>query len=235
MDVISDRLSRISALRPNHRDPKHTSRSGSTSNSEELVRLIDGESRINRLGGHIRLRRRFPQPCVRKMDSRILPLVVSCPADFICDSGQWLFLDTETTGLAGGTGTYAFLVGLAWWEEDGFVVEQYFMRDHGEEPSLLLEVLERLSQRRVLVTYNGKSFDWPLLQTRFQMTRIGAIPESLVHLDLLHPARQIWRLCLKSLALEQLEKHILHLDRGQDIPSATRGILIFFGAVRPRR
>jgi uncharacterized protein YprB with RNaseH-like and TPR domain len=221
MDVLSDRLSRISALRPNHRDPKHTSRSGSTSNSEELVRLIDGESRINRLGGHIRLRRRFPQPCVRKMDSRILPLVVSCPADFICDSGQWLFLDTETTGLAGGTGTYAFLVGLAWWEEDGFVVEQYFMRDHGEEPSLLLEVLERLSQRRVLVTYNGKSFDWPLLQTRFQMTRIGAIPESLVHLDLLHPARQIWRLCLKSLALEQLEKHILHLDRGQDIPSAT--------------
>ena len=90
-------------------------------------------------------------------------------------SANGCFWIPKRPGLAGGTGTYAFLVGLAWWEEDGFVVEQYFMRDHGEEPSLLLEVLERLDQRRVLVTFNGKSFDWPLLQTRFQMTRMGAV------------------------------------------------------------
>jgi len=95
------------------------------------------------------------------------------------------------------------------------------MRNHGEEPSLLLGILERLEQRRVLITFNGKSFDWPLLQTRFQMTRVRAVPELSAHLDLLHPARQIWRLSLKSVALAQLERHVLQLDRGQDIPSET--------------
>ena len=148
------------------------------------------------------------------MSPGALKLLAPDSTDTVCDTGQWLFLDTETTGLAGGTGTYAFLVGLGWWEEDGFVVEQFFMRNHGEEPSLLLDILDRLNQRRVLVTFNGKSFDWPLLQTRFQMTRIGAVPEPLAHLDLLHPARQIWRLRLQSVALTQLERHILHFDRG---------------------
>jgi tetratricopeptide (TPR) repeat protein len=112
-------------------------------------------------------------------------------------------------------------VGLAWWEKDGLIVEQYFMRNHSEEPSLLLGILERLRQRRVLVTYNGKSFDWPLLQTRFQMTRVGEVPDPLAHLDLLHPARQIWRLRIGSVALERVERRILHVDRGQDIPSST--------------
>jgi len=150
-----------------------------------------------------------------------LQRIASGPMDVLGDAGQWLFLDTETTGLAGGSGTYAFLVGLAWWEEARFVVEQHFMRDHGEEPSLLLEVLERLAQRRILVTFNGKSFDWPLLQTRYQMTRVGSAPAPLAHLDLLHPARRLWRLDLESVALAKLEKHILRLDRGEDIPSAT--------------
>jgi hypothetical protein len=186
-----------------------------------LIQLLEGESRINRLGGHIRVRRRLAQPQAREMGSRALRLIASKSVDSLCDSSQWLFLDTETTGLSGGTGTYAFLVGLAWWEEDGFAVEQHFMRDHSEEPSLLLEVLERLAQRRVLVTFNGKSFDWPLLQTRYQVTRVGAIPEPAAHLDLLHPARQLWGVRLESVALAQLERHILRLDRGQDIPSET--------------
>ncbi len=96
------------------------------------------------------------------------------------------------------------------------------MRDHSEEPSLLLDILERLDQRRVLVTFNGKSFDWPLLQTRFQMTRASErFPSLLAHLDLLHPARQLWRLRLQSVALTQLERHVLQFDRGQDIPSET--------------
>jgi hypothetical protein len=133
-----------------------------------------------------------------------------------------LFLDTETTGLSGGTGTYAFMVGLAWWEGVEFVVEQYFMQDYIEERSLLHEISERLAERRVLVTFNGKSFDWPLLTTRFQMSRLSAaVPELAGHLDLLHPARRLWGLDLRSVALTQLERHILKLDRGPDIPSAT--------------
>jgi uncharacterized protein len=220
MDRIEDKLSRVSALRPRSRVPSIQS-SGVAANSEELLRMLEGEDRLNRLGKCIRVQRRFAEPNVTEMNPRALRLLAPDPTESLCDSNQWLFLDTETTGLAGGTGTYAFLVGLAWWEADGFVVEQYFMRDHSEEPSLLLEVLDRLAQRRVLVTFNGKSFDWPLLKTRYQMTRTGAVPEPVAHLDLLHPARQIWRLQLRSVALSQLERQVLQLDRGEDIPSAT--------------
>ncbi len=221
MDVIADRLSRVAALRPRSRMPELLPGTGGLSNSEKLVQLVEGESRVNRLGGHIRVQRLHAQPRAERMDSRSLRLIASDSVDVLRDSSQWLFLDTETTGLAGGTGTYAFLVGLGWWEEDGFRVEQYFMRDHSEEPSILLEVLEHLARRRVLVTFNGKSFDWPLLQTRYRMTRVGTAPEPLVHLDLLHPARRLWRLQLNSVAQAQLERHVLKLDRGQDIPSET--------------
>jgi uncharacterized protein len=219
MDSITDKLSHIAALRPRSRPLAPSLET--TSSSERLMQLLEGENRVNRLGSHIRVQRRFDEPAAGNLEPRALQRIASGPMDILGDSSQWLFLDTETTGLAGGSGTYAFLVGLAWWEPDGFVVEQYFMRHHGEEPSLLLAVLDRLMQRRILVTFNGKSFDWPLLQTRYQITRVGSMPAPLAHLDLLHPARRLWRLDLKSVALAQLEKHILQFDRKQDIPSET--------------
>ena len=132
----------------------------------------------------------------------------------VADPEQWLFLDTETTGLAGGTGTYAFLVGLAWWDAGGLQVEQFFMRDLDEEHSLLLELSSRMKERPVLVTFNGKSFDWPLLETRYGMTRAISPRTPLAHLDLLHPARQLWRLRLGSVRLKELEQHVLANDRG---------------------
>jgi uncharacterized protein len=221
MDALADKLSRLAALRPRSHASNVVPEPGGTSNSEKLLQLLDGESRVNRLGSHIQVQRKFDRPAAGMLDPGALLRIASGPAEILSDSSQWLFMDTETTGLAGGTGTYAFLVGLAWWEADGFVVEQYFMRNHGEEPSLLLDVLDRLSQRRILVTFNGKSFDWPLLQTRYQMTRVGAMPAPLAHLDLLHPARRLWRLQLQSVALAQLERHILGLGREGDIPSET--------------
>ena len=128
------------------------------------------------------------------------------------DPEQWLFLDTETTGLAGGTGTYAFMVGIAWWDAGGLQVEQFFMRDLDEEHSLLLELSERMKKRPVLVTFNGKSFDWPLLETRYRMTRAVPPFSPKLHLDLLHPARQLWRLRLGSVRLKDLERHVLGGD-----------------------
>jgi len=99
------------------------------------------------------------------------------------DAQKWLFLDTETTGLAGGTGTYPFLVGLAWWEGGGLEVEQLFMREYSEERSLLAALAERLTNVRYSSRSNGKSFDWPLLETRYRMTRTIAPPVPRVHLD----------------------------------------------------
>ena len=222
MDRLSmeNRLSRVAALRPARVAAAREDAAGSP-NSEQLARLLDGEIVSNRLGRHLRVRRKLPQPRAETIHSGTVHLIAPDPPEFLCDSRRWLFLDTETTGLAGGTGTYAFLTGLAWWEEDGFVVEQHFMRDHGEESSVLLEIAELLDRRRVLVTFNGKSFDWPLLQTRFQISRAASIPLPPAHLDLLYPARQLWRLSLKSVALTQLERHVLELDRGPDIPSST--------------
>jgi uncharacterized protein YprB with RNaseH-like and TPR domain len=131
----------------------------------------------------------------------------------LADPSKWLFLDTETTGLAGGTGTYAFLIGLAWWDAGALQVEQLFMRDFGEEHAILHEVAARIAERPVLVTFNGKAFDWPLLENRFTMTRSIAVPRLAAHLDLLHPARALWKLRLGSVRLVDLERQVLDAPR----------------------
>jgi uncharacterized protein YprB with RNaseH-like and TPR domain len=89
---------------------------------------------------------------------------------------RWAFLDTETTGLAGGSGTYAFLIGVGSIDSSGFRLRQFFMRDYGEEASLLLRLAEYLAPFDVLITYNGKSYDQPLLETRFRMVRARQLP-----------------------------------------------------------
>jgi uncharacterized protein len=88
-------------------------------------------------------------------------------------------------------------------------IEQLFMRDYDDEHSVLLELADRLKKRPVLVTFNGKSFDWPLLQSRFRMTRQIEVPELAAHLDFLHPARQLWRLQIGSTRLADLERTVL--------------------------
>jgi uncharacterized protein YprB with RNaseH-like and TPR domain len=131
---------------------------------------------------------------------------------------RWAFLDTETTGLAGGAGTYAFLIGVGSIDEEGFRVRQFFMRDFGEEPSLLARLSEYLSQFDVLITYNGKTYDVPLLETRYRMVRSRPPFARLAHLDLLHGARRLWKLRLDSCRLVDLENRILGLEREGDLP-----------------
>jgi len=128
-----------------------------------------------------------------------------------------VYVDTETTGLAGGTGTYAFLIGLGWFEPAGFRVCQYFMRHPGEELALLGYVAEHLNQFDGLTTFNGRTFDMPLVETRFRMHRLDySSPDD--HLDLLHPARAIWKHRLESCSLGTLEHHILGVVRESDAP-----------------
>jgi hypothetical protein len=131
---------------------------------------------------------------------------------------KWAFLDTETTGLAGGTGTYAFLIGVGNIEPAGFRLRQFFMRDYGEEASLLRRLSEHLAQFDVLVTYNGKTYDQPLLETRFRMARARHPFERMAHLDLLFGARRLWKLRLESCRLVELENRILGVERQGDLP-----------------
>lgn len=131
---------------------------------------------------------------------------------------RWAFLDTETTGLATGSGTYAFLVGVGRITAEGFRIRQFFMRDFSEEASLLDALDRHLAQFDVLVTYNGKTYDQPLLETRYRMMRRRPPFERLAHLDLLAGARRLWKLRLESCRLVDLENQILGLEREGDLP-----------------
>ncbi|MFN8609980.1 MAG: ribonuclease H-like domain-containing protein [Vulcanimicrobiota bacterium] len=134
------------------------------------------------------------------------------------EGSRMLYLDTETTGLAGGSGTYAFLIGLAFFEGSRLRVEQLIMRSHNEEKAMLQYLIERLEQCDGLVTFNGKSFDIPLLQTRLIMNRLRYDLEELPHLDLLPVARRLWSGALENCKLETLETRILGLPRQGDVP-----------------
>ena len=132
----------------------------------------------------------------------------------------FLFLDTETTGLAGGSGTYAFLVGVGRFEDEGFRQMQFFLRDPIEEAALLAALESFAAPSDAIVTFNGKSFDIPLLNTRYLINSAPTPFAELAHLDLLHLARRLWRDVLPSRALGDLETQILGIKRTEeDTPS----------------
>lgn len=134
------------------------------------------------------------------------------------DMRKAVFFDTETTGLAGGSGTYAFLVGLGFFAGYEFVVRQYFMRDYHQEEPMLEALAADLAPFEVLVSFNGRSFDWPLMETRYRMSRRRAPLNGAPHLDLLHPARRLWKERLGACNLQNLEMQILGLYRQGDVP-----------------
>ena len=139
-------------------------------------------------------------------DSEILKLPLS----------KFAFLDTETSGLSGGTGTYAFLVGVARFIDDNYVLQQFFMRDPAEEPALLEGLAKFLAPCEALVTFNGKAFDAPLLSTRYRLHQIPIPYKNYSHLDLLPLARRLWRDRLESRALKYLEEHVLDFTRSSE-------------------
>jgi uncharacterized protein len=184
-----------------------------------LERMLGGCPKSNAYGEHLSVHCWFGEPAPYTPDLTALRMLVPDGSSEVADPVRWLFLDTETTGLAGGSGTYPFLVGIAWWEDGGLQVEQLFMRDYSEERSLLCALRERIVERPVMVTFNGKTFDWPLLVTRYRMSRRISPPTFVAHLDFLHPARNLWRLKLGSVRLPELERHVLGRDRSADVLS----------------
>ena len=192
--------------------------------AERLAEMLQAKALSNSFGEHLTVRKWFSEaigcaPPEGFVNAEALRLLAPGACAEVADPRQWLFLDTETTGLMGGTGTYPFMVGIAWWDAGGLEVEQFFMRELSEEHALLLTLAERMAERPVLVTFNGKSFDWPLLETRYRMTRKIKSVEPRAHLDFLHPARNLWRVRLGSVRLAELEKHVLGWHRGADLIS----------------
>lgn len=183
-----------------------------------------GEVVRNEFGEHFQTERLFPSHrphgssdigALSELDPTLLrSLSEEIPA---VAPSKWAFLDTETTGLIGGSGTYAFLIGIGRITADGFRVRQFFMREYIEEPSLLTAVEEHLREFDVLVTYNGKTYDQPLLETRYRMNRSRTPFDRLPHVDLLYGARRLWKLRLSSCKLMQLENDVLGFQREGDV------------------
>ncbi len=233
MENLADKFSRLAALKPVRAAPARRPELRLPNDTDPISLLLGGGIARNHYGEHLAIRNWFSTPEFVQPSSTALELLTKASGShgnrsrnsvkdtaatrstrgLLEDPEKWLFLDTETTGLAGGTGTYAFLVGLAWWDAGGLQVEQLFLRDLHEEYSLLQELAQRITDRPVLVTFNGKTFDWPLLENRFTMTRAIRVPQLAAHLDLLHPARSLWRLRLGSVRLVELERHVLDAER----------------------
>lgn len=136
------------------------------------------------------------------------------------DPEKCLFLDTETTGLSGGAGTVAFLVGVGFIEGGCLTVEQYLMRDYADEPELLDRLANRMDGFDCVCTFNGRTFDMPLLEARFTMARMRHRWRALENLDLLPPARRTWKLRLGSCRLARVEELALGMPRGDDLPGS---------------
>ena len=170
--------------------------------------VVSGGSRH----GHRNIREAFD------FDMSAAAMLANNPLISEYSSSDALFLDTETTGLAGGTGTMAFLIGLGWFEEGHFHVRQILARDFGEEAAALTYLKEIAARKKFLVTFNGKAFDVNLLTTRFILNRMQSDLAALPHLDLLHPSRRILGHRLDNCRLVTLEADILGVRREGDIP-----------------
>lgn len=222
----------IASAPATHRKPPASSQPPSTESPSQaaddvIAQATGARLRSTEAGEFLFLERHVPLDQthgeVRLVDALAHPIPLrpaerrglAAPAPSHVRADEVVFLDTETTGLAGGTGTVAFLVGTGRVEGEVFVLRQYFLRDYPDEPGLLHALTEDIEQLP-LVTFNGRSFDWPLLTTRWRMHRHR--PTVRAHADLLPTARRLWARTLHSHSLAALERHVLGLDRGEDIP-----------------
>ena len=208
--------------------PRPPQGAGQVPSISTLKRGIEGAEQATPLGTFLLQERFYPNE--QSHGSVQIGCLQDLPCDAMRDIGgermrstdarRWVFLDAETTGLAGGTGTCAFLVGIGMIEDDGFRVQLYFMRDFDEEHAMLDALGGALARHDTVITFNGKAFDVPLLETRYRLKRQRNPFQSMDHVDLLHPARRLWKERLGNCRLTTLESDVLGVQRRDDIPGA---------------
>ena len=184
---------------------------GAASLARRMADAVDGDAIETKRGWYVR---RELRPVYLPIDRSRLAALPAMPAP----ATPLLCLDTETTGLGSAAGTVAFLIGFGWWQGDRLRLVQVFLPDLSEEGALLDALAAEIPPGAHLVTYNGRSFDWPLLETRYRMGR--RVPPALDgHLDLLLLVRRLFRHRLPDARLQTVEKHLLRRHRAPDIPS----------------
>lgn len=166
---------------------------------------------------------RVPISELRGIERTTLEDICACDPHFTgsrWDISKLLFLDTETTGLSGGAGTLAFEIGVGYIQGHYMVIRQYVMRDYSEEAAMLHDLANLIGGFDTLITFNGKTFDIPLLESRMIMQRIRPMLSELPHFDLLHACRRVYKLRLKRCNLATLEEAVLGQGRKEDLPGA---------------
>jgi len=191
---------------------------------QQLEKLVPGRNLSTIFGEIFSLNHSYPE----NHQHGHLPLKPLTPHDWLAqwakapftpDLESLIFLDTETTGLSGGTGTMPFMIGAGRFIKNQFVVEQFFVRNPAEEIAQLAALSEFVEGVEGIVTYNGKSFDLPIINTRYIMQRLSNPFTAIAHFDLLHFTRRIWKSRLGQCNLGNIETHVLGFQREQaDIP-----------------
>ncbi|MDY7032138.1 MAG: ribonuclease H-like domain-containing protein [Thermodesulfobacteriota bacterium] len=221
IEALRARIDRIIGHRPGIPDSQPKER------SSDLDRVLSGNTIETEVGPVFITEYHYPSEYhhgIRRLDELLeaptdrLSLFTKTPPDDNILLRDAIFIDTETTGLSGGTGTYAFLVGAGVFSEKGFTTYQYFMRDFHEEPGLLNRVSSLVGDKSWIITFNGKAFDLNLLATRFTLNRLSCPFTHLVHWDLLSTSRCIFRPRLGSCTLANIEREVMGFERSGDIP-----------------
>jgi uncharacterized protein len=228
-DVISELRRRVDAVMSRHSRIPSKSPQPFTDTAPKIESLINGEEIENDSGKFYLVQDRIPGTyrhghrhlrAVCDIDMKALSLLANHADITHFNYTDALFLDTETTGLSGGTGTLPFLIGLGWFEGDSFMIRQIFIRDFKEERASLSFLLNLAREKRFLVTFNGKAFDIGLLSTRLIMNRLHDSLSSIPHLDLLHPSRRLLGHRTENNRLSTLEASILGFRREGDVPGS---------------
>jgi hypothetical protein len=235
---IKDRLRELDRVQQKNKPPIIDSSTPATRATPDdifsaLFKALDGDGhdRPQQLSGDGCLILEHRTPLTNSIGSHLLNDLSLLSPEFVAIAGkddhlkaidlrQTLFIDTETTGLAGGAGTVAFLVGVGYLSGEAFIVRQYFMRDFHEEEALLRLLAKQVDGASGIVSFNGRSFDIPLLNSRYIMHRRRAVFDGIPHFDVLFAARRLWRDTVVSCSLGELEKSILGIRRAEDVPGA---------------
>lgn len=222
---IKERLQQIDSLQRAHTFATHKRTVPRAESNLEIT--MDGETVQNAFGAVYRIQKDYPLSYLHgdtkissllKMHQSLLALVGKNKDLSEISLNKIIFIDTETTGLAGGSGTTAFLIGVGYFLKKSFRIQQFFMRDFNEEKALLYELTQHIEKFDLIVSYNGKSFDVPLLRTRSILQRMDNAFLKTEHLDLLHAVRRLWKHRLLDCSLSTAEKEITHVERSGDIP-----------------
>lgn len=221
MSSVSDKLRSLGVKRGARDLPRRGAPAGLDVDS-----VVEGEYLSTRAGDVYVAIQRFPSTHLHGRSPISVQGLCSALTSWAADerlasmrSESLAFLDTETSGLAGGTGTYAFMVGAGRFVKGEFQLAQFFLRDPSEEGALLEGLADFLAPCEALVTFNGKAFDAPLLRTRYLLHSIPSPIGDFAHLDLLPLARRLWRDRLPSRALKYLEESILEAPRStEEVP-----------------